>query len=243
MICTKSRLNEKMERTKKILLDNGYPKNVINAQITRKIAQFSTLKQFNLERCPVYLRVHWIGKPSTNLEKEVKNTVKSCNDSVGNRLVFTSKRMLPVASKDVLPTTHKSSVIYEYKCHCDSRYVGRTSQRLQDRIKQHVPQWLRQQLTRPRRSQPYRSCKRNNAKPVCDSAIDQHLLENDQCALNYDNKRFSILATARSSFHLNLLEAAYIKTQRPGLCRQKEFVYALKTLSIIVAFDLLLRFL
>ena len=129
--------------------------------------------------------------------------------------------MLPAARKDVLPTTQKSFVIYEYKCYCDSRYVGRTSQRLQDRIKQHVPQWLRQQLTRPCRSQPHGSCKRNDTKPDYDSAIGQHLLENDQCALNYDNKRFSILATARSSFHLNLLEAAYIKTQRPVLCREK----------------------
>ena len=50
----------------------------------------------------------------------------------------------------------------------------------------------------------------------------QYLLDNDQCALNYDNKRFSILAAARSSFHLNLLEAAYIKTWHPMLCRQKD---------------------
>ena len=118
--------------------------------------------------------------------------------------------------------------VYEYKCHCDSRYVGRTSQQLQDRIKQHVPQWLRQQLTRPRRSQPLRSCKRIDTKPDCDSAIGQHLLDNDRCALNYDDKRFSILATARSSFHLNRLQAAYIKTRRPAICRQKEFVYTLK---------------
>ena len=55
----------------------------------------------------------------------------------------------------------------------------------------------------------------------CDSAIGQHLLDNDQFASNYDNKRFSILATARSSFHLNLLEAAYIKTRRPVLWRQR----------------------
>ena len=135
---------------------------------------------------------------------------------------------LPAARKDVLPTTQKSVVIYEYKCHCDSRYVGRTSQRLQDRIKQHVPQWLRQQLTRPRRSQPHRSCKRNDATPDCDSAIGQHPLGNDQCALKYDNKRFLILAAARRSFHLNFLEAAYIKTRRQVLCRQKEFVYVLK---------------
>ena len=143
-------------------------------------------------------------------------------------MVFKSKRMLCVARKDVLPTTQKSSVIYEYKCHCNSRYVGLTSQRLQDCIKQPVPQWLRQQLTRPRQSQPHRSCKRDDSKPDCDSAIGQHLFENDQCALNYNNKRFSILATARSSFHLNLSEAADIKTQHLVLCRQKEFVYTLK---------------
>ena len=83
------------------------------------------------------------------------------------------------------------------------------SQRLQDRIKQHVPQWLRQQLTRPHLYQPHRSYKRNDTKPDCDSAIAQHFLENDQCALNYDDKRFSILATARSSFHLYLLERGF----------------------------------
>ena len=142
--------------------------------------------------------------------------------------VFTSKRMLPVARKDVLPAIQKSFVIYEYKCHCDSRYVGRTSQRLQDRIKQHVPQWLRQQLTRPRQSQPHRLCKRTDTKPDCNSAIGQHLLDNDRCALNYDDKWFSILAAARSSFHLNLLEATNIKTRCPVLCKQKEFVCTLK---------------
>ena len=169
----------------------------------------------------MYLRVLCIGKPSTNLEKEVKTAVESCYGSVSTRLVFKSKRMLPVARKDVPPAIQKIFVIYEYKCHCDSRYVGRTSQRLQDRIKQHVPQWLRQQLTRPRRSQPHRSCKRTDTKPDCDSAIGQHLLDNDRCALNYDDKRFSILAAARSSFHLNLLEAIYIKTPRPCYADRK----------------------
>ena len=65
-------------------------------------------------------------------------------------------------------------------------------------------------------------------KRSSDSAIAQHFFKNGQCALNYDNKRFLILATASISFHLNLLEAAYIKTQRPVLSRQKEFVYILK---------------
>ena len=137
MICTKRRYNREIERIKQILLDNGYPKNIINTQITKKMAQFSTLKRFGPEKCPVCLRVPWIVKPSTNLEKEVKTAVESCNGSVSTRLVFMSKRMLPVTRKDVLPTTQKSPVTYEYKCHCDSRYVGQTSQRLQDRTEQH----------------------------------------------------------------------------------------------------------
>ena len=56
--------------------------------------------------------------------------------------------------KHVLPTTLKSSVIYEYLCNCDGRCVGRTSRRLQDRIKRHVPKWLQQQAKRLTRSQP-----------------------------------------------------------------------------------------
>ena len=103
MICIKCRLNEEIERIKKMLLDSGYPKNIINTQITKKIAQFSTLKRFGPEKCPVYLRVPWIGKPSTNLEKEVKTAMESCYGSVSIRLVFTSMRMLPVARKDALP--------------------------------------------------------------------------------------------------------------------------------------------
>ena len=82
MICTERRLNGEIEGIKKILLDNGYSKNIINTQIANKIAQFSTLKRFGLEKCPVYLRVPWIGKPSTNLEKEVKTTVESCYGSI-----------------------------------------------------------------------------------------------------------------------------------------------------------------
>ena len=43
------------------------------------------------------------------------------------------------------------------------------------RIKQHLPEWLKQQLTRPRRSQPGRSCERNKIKSDSGSATGQHL--------------------------------------------------------------------
>ena len=177
MICTKSKLNEEIKHIKNILLDNGYPESIIDCNISKKIAQFSMPKRFGPEKCPVYLRVPWIGKASIGLDKNFKTAVESCFGSVTTRVVFTSKRMLPVARKDVLPTTLKNSVVYEYSCHCDSRYVGRTSQRLQDKIKQHVPKWLQQQAKRPTRSQPGRSCKLKRNNPDCDSAVGQHLLD------------------------------------------------------------------
>ena len=85
-------------------------------------------ERFGPEKCPVHLRVPCIEKVSINLDKNVKTAVKRCYGSVTTGVVFTSKRMLSVACKAVfLPITLKSSAIYEYSWHCDSKYVGRTS--------------------------------------------------------------------------------------------------------------------
>ena len=113
MICTESKLNEEIKHIKNILLDDGFPESINDSNISKKIAQFSVPERFGPEKCPVSLRVSWIGKASISLDKNVKTAVESCYGSVTTRVVFTSKRMLPVASKDVLPTTLKSSVFYE----------------------------------------------------------------------------------------------------------------------------------
>ena len=60
------------------------------------------------------------------------------------------------------------------------------------------------------------------------SAVGKHLCENAECAKAYNIERFRILAKARTSFHMAILEAAYISSTKPVLCRQKDFVYALK---------------
>ena len=158
-ICSKNKLKEEINRIKEILLDNGYPEDFVLRHISNKISRFSNPKRFGPEKCPVYLRVTYTGKASLTLEKNLTTAVENCYRSVVTRVVFVSKQMLSPAKKDVLPAFQKSSVIYEYKCHCDSRYVGRTSQRLQDRIKQHVPKWLRKQHTGQQRLQPDRACK------------------------------------------------------------------------------------
>ena len=231
MICTKNKLKQEIDFIKKILLDNGYPENIVLKHISKKIAQFSAAKLFGPEKCPVYLRAPWIGSASQQLEHQVKSAVQNCYGAVSPRLIFSSQCMLPAAKKDVLPANQRSMVIYEYVCHCDSRYVGRTTQKLQERIKQHVPKAIRQKTSQPTRTQPNRKCKaksKTQFEPESDSAIGQHLLESNQCARNYSDSQFKILTTARSQFHLSLLEAVYISRIKPDLCRQKQFVFTLQ---------------
>ena len=142
------------------------------------------------------------------------------------RVVYNTGVLLPSAKKDCVPTTQKSCVVYEFSCRCEARYVGRTTQRLTDRIKQHVPKRIRKK-SNTAREQPPRICKNNKSKINCESAIGQHLITNPECAKTYTDDNFRIIGQARSSFHLSVLESVYIKTQNPVLCRQNESVFSL----------------
>ena len=117
----------------------------------------------------------------------------------------------------------KSFVGYEFSCRFEVRYVGRTMQRLADRIKQHVPTSIRAKNTIIR-EQPPRMCRNNNPKMACDSAMGQLPFANPECAKTYSDDNFRIIGQARSSFHLSVLESVYIKTENPVLCKQKEFI-------------------
>ena len=64
--------------------------------------------------------------------------------------VYNTRVMLPPSKKDSVPTTQKSCVVYEFSCLCEAQYVGRTTQRLADRIKQHVPTSIRTKATKNR---------------------------------------------------------------------------------------------
>ena len=130
------------------------------------------------------------------------------------------------AKQDIVPTTQKSCVVYEFSCRCEARYVGRTTQRLADRINHHVPTSIRTKNTTTR-EQPPRTCKNSKSKMKSDSAIGQHLLTNPECAKTYTDDNLRITGQARSSFHLGVLESVYIKTQNPFLCKEKEFVFSL----------------
>ena len=116
-----------------------YPEHVIKSFTAKKIMRFQALPKFGPTKCPVYLRLPRLASVSTRFKKQAKSTVKQCFSVVEPRVAYSTNELLFATNKDVLPALQKSNVIYQFSSHCDSRYVGRTSQRLQDRIKQHVP--------------------------------------------------------------------------------------------------------
>ena len=110
--------------------------------------------------------------------------------------------------------------------------MGRTSLGLQERITQHIPKSIRNK-EKPTKVLPGRNCQ---AKTIlnqleCNSAIGIHLLQNPDCAAHYHNRKFLILAKARTQFHLAALEAIFIKTHKTILRWQKEFVCFLQILQ------------
>ena len=110
------------------------------------------------------------------------------------RVIFTSRHLIPAVKKDVLSASKFSNIIYEFKCRCDARYVGRTTRTLTDRIKQHVPLSFRKNTIGPW-IQWVRACRKVPASipTSCASAIGQHFIENANSAEHFNVDVFKIL--------------------------------------------------
>ena len=175
--------------------------------------------QFWTQKCPVYLCLPWLGSVSTRFKMQVKSAIQHCFTTVKPRVFYTTSQLFSATKKDVLPASKKSNVIYQFSCHCDSRYVGCTFQRLQDRIKQHVQKFICSGGSSQEHVLPAYYCKSSGQSPTqhlaCESAIGLHLLQNSTCAQHYDDSSFSILFKGHFLFHVSALEATFLKLLIP----------------------------
>ena len=198
VICSKYTLQNELSNISSIHIKNVYPEAVINTVITEKMNQFRRPTQFGQKECPVYFLLPCLGKDTMRYEMQIKTAVKRCYFAVEPCIVYTTRQLLPAAKKDVLLALHQSNIVYQFLCHCDSRYVGGTSQRLQQRIKQHVPKTILQEHISQDRSTLARSCKpmRSFKAETSFSAIGHHLIQNPTCAREYNDNKFLFLPVA-----------------------------------------------
>ena len=170
MICSKTKVDSELDTIKKLLIDNGYPEDVLVSCIKGKLTNISSENWLGPEKCPDYLKLPWIGHVSSKCENQINTVITSCFYDMKPCAVYNTGVMLPSANKDSVPTTQKSCVVYEFSCRCEAQYVGRTAQRLADRINQHGPTSIRTKSTTTR-EQPPRMCNNSNSKLKSDSAI------------------------------------------------------------------------
>ena len=116
MICSKARLGSELDKIKQLLIENGYPADVLLSCINQKLANFAAEKSFGPEKCPVYLKLPWIGNVSSKFENQINKASTSCFSAVKPHVVYSTRVMLPSAIKDSIPTPQKSCVVYEFLC-------------------------------------------------------------------------------------------------------------------------------
>jgi len=111
MICSKTNLGPELDKIKQLFIENGYPADVLLSCINQKLANFAAEKTFGSEKCPVYLKLPWIGNVSSKFENEIRKAITSCYYAVKPRVIYNTRVMLQSAKKDCVPTT-KTVVLF-----------------------------------------------------------------------------------------------------------------------------------
>lgn len=153
MICSPNLLDCELEKLHSIFVNNGYPSNIIKRVIARKVRRFKEPAVLGPSRCPIYLKLPWLGRNGKLIADKVSSCISSCYFAVKLRTIFKTRNVCPSFMKDRLFYLSKNSVIYQFKCRCDLVYIGRTGLRLETRISQHVPSHIRNPEHRNRVSQ------------------------------------------------------------------------------------------
>ena len=80
--CSKTKLGSELDRVKQLLIDNGYPDDVLISCIKQKLANFTAEKPCGPGKCRVYLKLPWVGHVSADRIKQhvptgirTKNTI------------------------------------------------------------------------------------------------------------------------------------------------------------------------
>ena len=97
---------------------------------------------------------------------------------------------------------------------------------MEEKIQKHFQ--FKTKLNSTKKHLPTHHCKSTQNTPVSGLAIGQHLLDNKICPENFNINQFLILSTMQSFFHLATLEATFIESLKPSLCRQKDLFFGLK---------------
>ena len=219
-ICSPSLLSAEIAKLEDILCSNGYPLKVLKRVMTSVLEPSPDTASAQLEPATrIITKLPWKGQNCIAFRKKIKAAILNCYPTVSPIVIYTTRPAFRSIAKDVSPTLENSNFIYKYACRCERTYVGETCQRFSERIKQHIPDKLYKKPPDKRVA-------------TSDSAITKHLQAQPECIPQERNSSFSVITPARNSAHRFTLEALYIRSLRPELCRQKKHIKVLRLFKL-----------
>ena len=215
-ICSLDTLEAELGKIADILRTNGYPEKFINRNMSLGNLDVPVQKA---NKKPIYITLPYKGESATEiLSRRLKTAIERTYNAAKVNISFKTFPVLIPHLKDRRPYLCASFCIYSFTCCCQAGYVGRTSRRLVDRIKEHNPKWLRNGSTKPIKS-----------------AIGSHLIDSNNQHGQFDvDDCFKVIYRvpfnrSRAIRHriLATAEAIGIRLRHPQLCAQKSHVQAL----------------
>lgn len=212
-ICSPGKLNEELKFINRFLLDNGYPERFIKKHIQPK---HTAPAKYDVPKKTLFLRVPYKGDKSYDiLRLRLSKSIRETFPSAQLCLLPTTKPFIVQCNKDKLPRQSESFILYQFTCSCGAQYIGHTTRRLSQRIKEHYPASLRKGTVR-----------------TLNSAILEHLfLTNHYIEVNksfkvlYQTQRNLSKATRKQI--LMISEAISIRILKPELCKQRKLIHPL----------------
>ena len=205
IVCDVNKFHTEVRKLRVILLKNGYPVSFIDNCVKLFLNKVKSQPKDPVQLAPkleLLLCLPYMGVVSLKLRKRLLSTLSSSLPYCKLRVIFKSGLRLSniFRYKDVVPKALRSNVVYSFKCDgCNSVYYGQTTRHLNVRAAEHIGVSA---LT-GKKVVPHRS------------AISDHLLFCNQASPSFEN--FSIIASGRSEFDIQLKESLLIHRDKPTL--------------------------
>ena len=192
-------LHKDLERLTCNLMQNAFPRHIIERVIQRRINQSLAYapppkpKPQNVR----YYCIPYVGYYSKIAQRKLRQlSQKYCKTNVF-QLVFRSLKVSNILNvKDRIPLSLRSHVVYEFKCsHCGVTYLGETTRHLTTRVNEHLV-----------------SAKNSN--------VNRHVNSNTDCKIACGNHCFNIIDSDNNEFRLKLRESFHILRRSPLLNAQ-----------------------
>ena len=212
-ICSSDTIETELEFLKSVFKDNGYPERFVEANMQPKT---EPQNQPSVEKKQLYISLPFRGDTIADItSRRLMEAVNKTFYAAKLCITYTSAPILPLRLKDKTPVNKVSHCIYSFACSCGAGYIGKTTRRLVDRVKEHYPIWLQE-----------------GRLGSVNSSVTEHLLHSGH-AIDHSQAFKPIyrvptrLPRMTRCRLLSIAEAIAIRLSQPKLCAQKQYVHTL----------------